>query len=170
MPKFAEDIRQDIENEIKKELGDEELAITVRRVVGFLGKPDSSRRPNTKRLYLNENLNEHIEVDDEASWVIDLIHSGSALGNGSALVLMLIKPDAEIHYEAHVASDGPNEFLQGSIFWQYAWWNTLCGHGLNGLSPIGPIHPPIPLPSSVGGRCEPKSTRGGWLPAWGYLR
>jgi hypothetical protein len=132
-----------IEEAIRAAGVSDEDASSYRQFVGYLGKTSPD---DLTRLYLNEQLNEYIEVATNVTKTIQL-------GNeGSPLVMLLIEDGANVEHvvrlsdRMYVSDQVAADFLAGEIAERY-------------LDQIGTISspPPRPIPFSVGGRCRPKT-------------
>lgn len=82
-------------------------AATAQRFAGYLG---NSSLESMTRLYLSEQLNEYIEVANNA--IVAMIDLG---GENSPLVLMLVRPKEKIKHSAIVSEHIEADFLAGDI-------------------------------------------------------
>ncbi|HEX7104068.1 MAG TPA: hypothetical protein VF201_15595 [Nitrolancea sp.] len=96
-----------IEDAIRAAGVSDDDAASAKRFAGYLGNSNLASRT---RLYLNEQLNEYIEVATDV--IVKMIDLG---GENSPLVLILVPPEAFVQHTAIVSEQIEADFLAGDI-------------------------------------------------------
>lgn len=108
-----------------------------KRFTGLKGTPVY---PARKRLYLNEQLDEYIEVAND-----DVIDEVELAGHASPLVLLLVKPDAQVQHVVLLSHQIEASFLAGAITQRYLSGNRAPGNPWSGSNGT------MALPTMFGG-------------------
>ena len=96
-----------IEDAIRAAGVSDDDAASAKRFAGYLGNSNLASRT---RLYLNEQLNEYIEVATDV--IVKMIDLG---GENSPLVLILVPPEAVVQHAVLVSEQMEADFLAGDI-------------------------------------------------------